>query len=248
MRPGCGLWLLVSVVASGCATASDRHAANPFVKAGTPALKMGEPLKPLKVAKESKGSRHRPPDVRPSENVLPTIESTDRVLSAALLRLALFGTPATHRAVADRYREVGILDMAFEHYSRAAQLDRTDSAAYEGLARIWRDWGFPALGVPDASRAVYYAPSSASAHNTLGTVLAAIGRGDDARREYERSVQLDPEGAYAWNNLCSLSYLAGDTAAATSECETALSMDRSLSAARLTLAALERAVARERVP
>jgi tetratricopeptide (TPR) repeat protein len=249
MRPGLGLWLLVSVVATGCASASDRHAgANPFVKGGKPALEMGEPLKPPKVAKEPKGSRRQPPDVRRSANVLPTIESTDRVLSAALLRLAVFGTPANHRAVADRYREVGILDMAFEHYSRAAALDRADAAAYEGLARIWRDWGFPGLGVADASRAVYYAPDSASAHNTLGTVLAAVGHDDAARREYERSVQLDPGAAYAWNNLCSLSFRAGDAVAAAGECEMALSLDPRLSAARQTVAALERTGARERVP
>lgn len=251
MRSGWGLWLLVWAAASGCALHGSHAASNPFVKPGKPAIEMGKPIKVAKAAKGAQGSggsRHASVDVRPSSNGLPTVESTDRPLSAALLRLAIAPTPAAHLAVAERYRTLGILDMAYEHYLRASQIDGTDSSAYEGLARIWRDWGFPQLGMADASRAVYFAPASASAHNTWGTVLAAAGRRDEARREYERAVQLDPGAAYAWNNLCYLSFLAGDAPKAVAECGEALSADPTLAAARSTLASLERRNARERVP
>jgi tetratricopeptide (TPR) repeat protein len=40
---------------------------------------------------------------------------------------------------------------------------------------MWRDGGFPDRALADAHRALYYAPSSASAHNTLGTVFQALG-------------------------------------------------------------------------
>jgi tetratricopeptide (TPR) repeat protein len=151
-------------------------------------------------------------------------------------------------AVGDRYRALGILDMAYEHYLRASQIDRTYAPAYEGLARVWRDWGFPAMGAADASRAVFYAPGSASAHNTWGTVLAATGYSDDARRQYQRAVELDAGAAYAWNNLCYLSFLNGDNDRAAGECRTALSVDPGLTAALGTLALVERRQARELVP
>jgi len=236
---------------SGCAAHGPRATSNPFVRPGKPTLEIGEPLavtKPPKAAGGSKQSGDLPGKLRPVSNLLPTLESTDRALSAALLLAAVAPTAEAHRAVGDRYRALGILDMAYDHYSRASQIDRTDSAAYEGLARVWRDWGFPELGAADASRAVFYAPDSASAHNTWGTVLTATGHRIDARREYERAVALDPDAAYAWSNLCYLSFLDGDDARAATECRAALSADPELAAALSTMASLERRGGRERVP
>jgi len=228
----------------GCGT--HHHASsNPFVKPGKPLVEMGQPLV---LAKESGKPRHPIEMIRPASSAswLPTVETSDPGLSAALLKLAIAPTSDAHRRVAERYRALGILDMAYDHFQRAAQLDRTDAAAYEGLARVWRDWGFPGLGIPDASRAVYYAPASASTHNTLGTLLAALGDEPDARREYERAVQIDPRAAYALNNLCSLSFLTGHLAAARAECQAALAVNPALAAARDTLAVLESRGARDR--
>ena len=69
-------------------------------------------------------------------------------------------------------------------------------------------------GLGDAYRSVYYAPSSATAQNTLGTVLGAMGAVADSRRAYERALALDPRAAYVLNNLCYLSFLEGAIAAA----------------------------------
>jgi len=74
--------------------------------------------------------------------------------------------------------------------------------AYDARARIWRDWGFPQLGMPDADRAIYYAPRSAAAQNTQGTLLAALGRFDEAQRAFEKAIALDPEASFARTNLC----------------------------------------------
>jgi tetratricopeptide (TPR) repeat protein len=249
-----GLWLLVSAAGSGCSLHGQQAASNRFVKPGKPTVAIGEPIVMAKApdvakgSKASKGSGHRAAEPRPASNLLPTLESADRPLAAALLRAAVAPTPAAHRAIGDRYRALGVLDMAYDHYLIASQLDRTDAAAYEGLARVWRDWGFPELGAADASRAVYYAPDSPSAHNTWGTVLTATGHRADARREYERAVALDPDAAYAWSNLCYLSFLGGDDARAAIECRTALSVDPELAAALTTMASLERRDVRERVP
>jgi Flp pilus assembly protein TadD len=87
---------------------------------------------------------------------------------------------------------------------------------------------------------------SASAHNTLGTLLASTRHRREARREYERAVQLEPDAAYALNNLCYLSFLEGDTSQAVAECQAALAVDPDLTAARETLASLARGNARAR--
>jgi Flp pilus assembly protein TadD len=243
VRSACGIGILVSFFAAGCAA---HTTTNRFVKQGKPLMEVG---KPVKAAKRPGGSHQPVAGVRPasSASLLPTVETSDPALSAALRAASTTGTPDAHVRVAERYRELGILDMAHDHFLRATELDRSDASAYEGLARILRDWGLPQLGVADASRAVYYAPSSASAHNTLGTVLAAVGHRAEAREQYEHAVQLDPDAAYALNNLCYLSFVEGDAVKALGECRAALSIDPSLAAARTTLDELERREDRDSV-
>jgi tetratricopeptide (TPR) repeat protein len=173
---------------------------------------------------------------RPVQVAAGSVEASDPLLSAALLALKLSPSPREHRRVAERYRALQISDAAFDHYASACRLDPADFVCHEGLAQIWRDWGFPHLGLADASRAVYYAPTSPTAHNTLGTILAALGRGADARRAYERALALHKRADYALNNLCYLSMLEGKTRQAVDECQAALAIDPSFAAARNNLA------------
>ena len=132
----------------------------------------------------------------------PTLESWDPQLSAVLTELAVAPTADGHRRVAVEYRRLGVLDMAHAHLTAAVRLAPHDAAAFDELARIWRDWGFPQLGFSDAYRAVYLAPSSAAAANTLGTLFEAAGQTREARLWYERALALDPGASYALNNLC----------------------------------------------
>jgi tetratricopeptide (TPR) repeat protein len=138
-----------------------------------------------------------------------TIEASDGRLSAALLTLAVFPSAASHREVALEYRRLRVMDKAHDHFSRAVALDKTDAVSYEGLARISRDWGTPQLALADAHRAVYYAPHSPSAANTLGTVLHRLHQVDRAMDWYARAITLDPEASYALNNLCYAQVISG---------------------------------------
>ena len=131
-----------------------------------------------------------------------TLESTDERLTAALARLAATPTAQAHRQVALEYRRLRVLDHAQEHFAAALKLDPKDTVSRDGMARIWRDWGFPQMALPEARRAVADAPGSAVAANTLGTVFQAIGMFDDAKRWYWRAVALDKDAWYALNNLC----------------------------------------------
>lgn len=131
-----------------------------------------------------------------------TLESSDRALQSALLELAVAPTAEAHRHVANEYRRLGVLDAAHEHFTSAVEMDRSDAASYDALARIWRDWGVPKMALEDARRAVASAPRSATAANTLGTVFQALGEFSEAKRWYARALGLDSTAWYALNNLC----------------------------------------------
>jgi Tfp pilus assembly protein PilF len=171
----------------------------------------------------------------PKRDAVVTIETQNAGLRTALDALRDRATPERHRRVADAYRAAGILDLAYDHYVAARDLDGRDAAAYDGLARIWRDWGLPHLGLGDAIRAIYYAPKSAAAYNTFGTLLHALGRTAEARRAFERAVALDPLAPYAWTNLCYLSFEAADFDSAAASCRRALGLDPGLVAAHNNL-------------
>lgn len=133
-----------------------------------------------------------------------SVEAQDPALSRALLALRLAPSAAQHKAVAAEYRRLRIDDAAFDHLTAALRLDPDDAAAYDARARIWRDWGFPQLGMADTAKAIYFAPESAAARNTRGTLLAAIGQIEAARREFRQALALDPGAAFASRNLCLL--------------------------------------------
>ena len=164
-----------------------------------------------------------------------TPEEIDPELRDALAALAAARTPAAHRRVGDAYRRLRILDAAYTQYAGAVALDRRDGAAYEGLARIWRDWNAPELALGDAHRAIYYAPESASAYNTFGTVLIALGQTTNARRAFEQALALEPRAAYAWTNLCYVSFQTGEVDDALARCRRAVDLDPRSSAAHNNL-------------
>jgi tetratricopeptide (TPR) repeat protein len=170
----------------------------------------------------------KPDSTRPE---VATLEASDAELAAASALVKTAPTAERHRELAELYRRRGVLDAAYRHFNSAIALSPRDAAAYEGLARVWRDWGLPELGLGDAHRATFYAPHSASAQNTFGTIMQALGRYSDARSAYELASWLDPDAGYALNNLCYLSFLKGRVDEAIQSCTAALSKEPSLAAA-----------------
>ena len=113
---------------------------------------------------------------RPSGKSLgATLEARIRRCRRRCSMLRLRPSAERHRAVADEYRRLGITDAAFDHLSAATRLDPADAArvrrAGANLARL----GLPAARHGRRARAVFFAPRSAAAHNTRGTLLAAAG-------------------------------------------------------------------------
>jgi tetratricopeptide (TPR) repeat protein len=232
-----GLAIVAAALLSGCAARSDMtgRALRPFSRGE---LSPDTPASATALSDYMEKVRHLSASAQPvpRSSGPQTLESRDADLAADLAGLSHAPTAAAHRAVAERYRVRGVLDAAYRHYNAAVKLDARDGAAYGGLARLWRDWGLPQLALGDAYRAVFFDPASAASHNTLGTVLQALGRHEDARANYELATRLDAQASYAFNNLCYLSFLDGQSETAIVACRKALSLDPTLTAARNNLA------------
>jgi tetratricopeptide (TPR) repeat protein len=224
------VWIAVIMGTVGCAARNGTHTQNSAATTRAQA----PPSDSLTVFMDK--VRAKSEQARPVTNRLRTIEASDAAFAAALLAVSTQPTAANHRDVAARYVRLGILDQAHEHFSAAVALDPADAASWDGLARIWRDWGFPHLALSDAYRAVYYAPESAAVHNTLGTVLQRLGQRAAARAQFERALTLDVTAAYALTNLCYGWRLDGNASKAVEACQRALQMQPDLESARNNLA------------
>ena len=174
-------------------------------------------------------------EARPPRPAVTQIESSDPRLAAAILEARVAPSPKAFRRVAEEYHHLKIDDRALDYLHQAHLLDPRDAATYDSLARLWRDGGLLNLALADAHRALYYAPDSAAVHNTLGTILQALGQRKPARREYEKALQLDPAAAYALNNLCYGWILDREPGKAVTACQSALKISPGLSAARNNL-------------
>ena len=230
---------LSACLAGGCATSQGGSLTARFVKTGEPAVDLGG-SPPVTIGSTKRPSK-APPAISPAPvpqavNLGTSVESSDRGLSAALIRETVLPTAENHLRVAMEYRRLGILDASADRLSRALRKAPRSSDAHEALARVWRDWGLPDLGLGPAYRAVYYAPASASAQNTLGTVLESLGRFDMARSAFERALSLDPAAGWALNNLCYVELRLGRLEQARARCEAALSLTPNLAAAHNNLA------------
>lgn len=222
--------LTVVVLAAGCAARQPVHSVRSAPNVHVSGLSHDE----LEAFIEK--ARATSERARPVTDRARTVETSDPALLSALQMVGAQPNAVNHRAVAAHYVRHGVLDVAHEHFSAAVALDPRDGTSWDGLARIWRDWGFPHLALPDAYRAVYFAPTSASVHNTLGTVLQSLGRRAEARAQFEQALALDVTAAYALSNLCYGWRLEGNAAKAADACKEALRLQPGLEPARNNLA------------
>lgn len=156
-----------------------------------------------------------------------TLEQARRTLADATRRHAEVQTLETERALAEAYVAAGVSDQALDHFAAALRLAPRDVASLEGLARIWRDWGYLDAALPAAYRAAFWGADSASAHNTLGTVLLKAGHLDAAAAQFHRARELEPASAFPMNNLCYLELQRSRPDAAVPLCRAAVALDPS---------------------
>ena len=160
MRAGI-LVLLAAALAAGCATAGShpRPAVPPTAQpAAGGELRAGDADLTSYILRVRELSRHmRPGGVTGGD----LAERWSQDLADAISRFDSEPTVATEIGLAQAYVRAGILDHAYEHFASASRVEPREGAAWDGLARVWRDWGLPHLGLGDAYRAVSAAPRSA---------------------------------------------------------------------------------------
>ena len=210
VRPSRGLCLLVWAMVSGCAAHGPRATSNPFVRPGKPTLEIGKPLGDETAEGGRRIQTIRPPAGATPSGVEPAADAGEHGSSAVRGAAACGGRPdgggapgrrrSLPRAGDSRH---GVRPLCPRVADRPyATRPRTKASRASGATGDSRN------SAPRMPRGRCSTPrDSASAHNTWGTVLTATGHRTDARREYERAVSLDPDAAYAWSNLCYLSFL-----------------------------------------
>jgi len=236
---------LIALLLAGCATVHSRAQSQPAAVAVPPAETVARtadsstdlPSLSLYMQQVREFSRRARTDTTSAQ----TAERWSQDLASAISRLAASPTVGQEVGLAQAYVRAGILDQAYEHFARATKLDPGEGAAWDGVARIWRDWGFPHIGLGDAYRAVWAAPRSPAVRNTLGTILQYLDRGSDARAQFAQALAFDPGAAYAENNMCYSWLMEANAAAAGDACSRALGIDPEMLPARNNLA-LARAI------
>jgi tetratricopeptide (TPR) repeat protein len=205
-RAGALISAVALILGSACAPA---HSGNRFIRHSErgPIEVMEQPFADPQKIDES--VRQAVAAAQPPARVpLPTIETRDPALRAALRNLLAEPSAENHVRVGNAYRQVGVLDRSMDHYDAALKLDNRLAAAYDGRARVWRDWGLlsPALG--DAMRATYYGGGVPAIQNTLATVLMELGRCGAAARVLEHVAEQHPNVSYVTENLAILARVA----------------------------------------
>jgi len=170
-----------------------------------------------------------------SEDV-QTLEDHNKALGAARMLAEASPTVENQRKLAEQYVKAGVLDAAMDHFDAALKLDPHDVPSLDGSARIWREWGYADLALPQAYKAVNQAPDSPVVHNTLGTLLLKLGHLEAAREQFEEARTLAPSAAYPVNNLCYVELMRANSVDAVRLCREAAAMDPRSHTARNNLA------------
>jgi TolB-like protein/Flp pilus assembly protein TadD len=134
---------------------------------------------------------------------------------ARLAEAEAFGSPAKEwmpKAKADAARALELAP------------DLAEAHAADGLVKTFWDWDFP--GAERAFRkALELDPNSSDVHYRFSTLLAALGRFDEAIAECRRAYELDPLSDPVGHHLGRLYYFARDYEKAASQLEHVLTLD-----------------------
>ncbi len=131
------------------------------------------------------------------------------------------GIARLHIARALHYREKprGVFELARVSAERALQLDATLAEGHLALADIRRmlEWDWRGAEA-EYLQAITLNPSQENSHRGYGTMLIALGRPQEAVREIERAVEMDPLCLVVSASAAWVHYLAGDAARARAYC------------------------------
>ena len=93
---------------------------------------------------------------------------------------------------AKRYFKAGEYDNAKIEYLNLLRIDHQNATAFQQVGLIWTEQGAPLRAIPFLLTVRELAPQNIPPRLKLGQILLAIGRVDDARKEAQAILQLDP--------------------------------------------------------
>ena len=222
--------VLLAAAGGACASVERPTLAGRFIRHGTPAMDLGG-VRPASMRSVDRHALLRAmPNPRVSTPPTASLEASDPAVRDALANVMLAPTTEHYLEAADAYVKQGVRDRAHDYLTRSLNSNGPDARVYDALARLWRDWGQPGEGLGHAHRAVYLAPDSAVAHNTLGTVLYRLGQIKDAEASFTQALAADPKAWYAMANLCHVSMNTGRTRAAIAQCRRAAALRKAVRA------------------
>ncbi|HEX7295495.1 MAG TPA: tetratricopeptide repeat protein, partial [Pyrinomonadaceae bacterium] len=138
--------------------------------------------------------------------------------------------------IADLYAFTYETKVAEDALAKAIELDPSLHEAYatRGFLQMFHHWDWEGAD-RSLSRAIQLAPNSSKAHHWYGVYLSIQGRFDEARREMERALELDPTALVIMTDLAELHYFKSDYQRAETELQKVLAIDPSFLNARLNL-------------
>jgi Flp pilus assembly protein TadD len=206
LAAGTILLIVSAACASSQAGSSSRFLkkADGFIDLGGPEISQGAAVIPAAEWERAKREALAARAAAPKKG-LPSVEDTDPALRTALASLKASESVGGHLAVAEHYNRLRVRDMSYEHFSRALALDPKSPAALDGRARLLRDVGLMGMALGDAHRALFLAPNSAVARNTLGTILEKLGQCREASAAYREAARLSDRAEWAEQNVTRLS-------------------------------------------
>jgi TolB-like protein/DNA-binding winged helix-turn-helix (wHTH) protein/Tfp pilus assembly protein PilF len=138
--------------------------------------------------------------------------------------------------IADLYAFTYETTMAEDALAKAIELDPTLHEAYatRGFLQMFHRWDW-AGAESSLRRAIELAPNSSKAHHWYGVYLSIRGRLDEAQREMETGLSLDPTALVIMTDLAELHYFKSDYERAESELQKVLTIDPNFLNARMHL-------------
>jgi len=113
-----------------------------------------------------------------------------------------------HTELGSHYYSQGMLSVALDELSQAAQIDPGYSPAHDGLGLVYSSLHEDGLAEASFKRALQLNPASSEAHNNYGTFLCSRSRVDESIPEFMAAVKnplySTPEMAYLNAGVCAL--------------------------------------------
>jgi len=137
---------------------------------------------------------------------------------------------------AEQHHQAGRLEQAEVLYKIVTQSHPDHSAALHCLGMIAYQRGQYNLAAEFVAKAIAANRQIAQFHNTLGVVLAAVGKTEKAIDAYRRAISLKPDYAEAYANMAGTLQSQGQYAAAVENCKKAIQLQPALAEAYYNLA------------